>query len=180
MNLPKEFEERMKRLVGDEYDDFVASYDTKLNRGIRINTTKCADPREVSENLGASESVAWCPAGYYAPDDVSGNHPYHQAGLFYFQEPSAMSVAEFLPIKKDARVLDLCAAPGGKTTQIGARMNNEGLLVANEIIAKRARILSENVERMGLTNTLVTNESPARLSEHFPAFFDAIIVDAPC
>lgn len=178
MNLPNEFCERMRELVGDEYDAFIESYETQLNRGVRINTLKCDTvPKAVAD----CEKVAWCPDGYYVNDGtVSGNHPYHAAGVIYFQEPSAMCAAVGLPLCEDAKVLDLCAAPGGKTTHIGARMNNRGLLVANEIVPKRAAILSENVERMGLTNTIVTNETPTRLAEKFEGFFDGIIVDAPC
>lgn len=180
MNLPQEFYERMKELTKDEFDAFIASYDTQLNRGIRVNTLKCDSVQEIAGALGVNERVEWCSTGFYADNEVSGNHPYHAAGVFYFQEPSAQSVAEFLPIKKGDRILDLCAAPGGKTTHIGARMGNCGILVANEIVPKRASILSENVERMGLTNTIVTNETPIRLAEKFPGWFDGIIVDAPC
>ena len=178
MNLPIEFCERMRELVGDEYDEFIKSYDTQLNRGVRINELKCDMTPELFSDC---EKVLWCHNGYYVNDGkVSGNHPYHAAGVIYFQEPSAMCVAEWLPLCDDAKILDLCAAPGGKTTHIGARMKNKGLLVANEIISKRAAILSENVERMGLTNTIVTNETPSHLAEKFEGFFDGIIVDAPC
>ena len=178
MNLPIDFCERMRELVGGEYDDFIKSYDTQINRGVRINKLKCDT---LPELFSDSEKVLWCPDGYYVKDGtVSGNHPYHAAGVIYFQEPSAMCVAEGLPLCDDAKILDLCAAPGGKTTHIGARMKNKGLLVANEIISKRAAILSENVERMGLTNTIVTNETPSHLAEKFQGFFDGIIVDAPC
>ncbi|MBQ3124073.1 MAG: RsmB/NOP family class I SAM-dependent RNA methyltransferase [Clostridia bacterium] len=178
MNLPIEFCERMRKLIGDEYDAFIASYETQLNRGIRINTLKCDS---VAEIFADCERVAWCPDGYYIKDGiVSGNHPYHAAGAVYFQEPSAMCVSVGLPLCDNAKILDLCAAPGGKTTHIGARMKNRGLLVANEIVQKRTAILSENVERMGLTNTIVTNETPTRLAEKFEGFFDGIIVDAPC
>lgn len=178
MNLPIEFCERMRELVGDEYDEFIKSYDTQLNRGVRINELKCDMTPELFSDC---EKVLWCRNGYYVNDGkVSGNHPYHAAGVIYFQEPSAMCVAEWLPLCDDAKILDLCAAPGGKTTHIGARMKNKGLLVANEIISKRAAILSENVERMGLTNTIVTNETPSHLAEKFEGFFDGIIVDAPC
>lgn len=180
MKLPEEFCNRMKDLVGEEFDDFIKSYDTQINRGIRINTLKCDDVETAAKTLGVNDRVDWCSTGFYAGDDVSGRHPYHGAGVFYFQEPSAMCVAEHMPIGEDSKILDLCAAPGGKTTHIGARMKNRGLLVANEIISKRAAILSENVERMGLTNAIVTNETPAKLAERFSGYFDGIIVDAPC
>lgn len=175
MNLPNKFCERMRNILGDEYDEFIKSYDTKINQGVRINTLK-------SDNTNISmPSVEWCGCGYYTDkSDLNGNHPYHAAGVFYFQEPSAMSAAEGLPLCENPHILDLCAAPGGKTTQIAARMQNKGLLISNEIVPKRSAILSENVERMGLTNTIVTNESPQKLAEKFPSFFDGIIVDAPC
>lgn len=181
MELPKEFCERMKQLTGSEYDDFLASYETQLNRGVRINPLKYDGGGALADVFASSERVEWCEDGYYAAsEELNGNHPYHCAGAFYFQEPSAMSSAEGLPITEGDRVLDLCAAPGGKTTQLGAKLKNTGLLVSNEIVPKRAAILSENVERMGLTNTVVTNESPSRLAERFPSFFDKIMVDAPC
>ncbi len=178
MNLPIEFCERMRELVGDEYADFIKSYDTHINRGVRINTLKCETAPEIFSDC---EKVLWCPDGYYVYDGkISGNHPYHAAGVIYFQEPSAMCVAQGFPLCEGAKILDLCAAPGGKTTHIAARMKNKGLIVANEIIPKRAAILSENVERMGITNTIVTNETPSRLAQKFEGYFDGIIVDAPC
>ena len=178
MNLPIEFCERMRELTGDEYDDFIKSYDTQINKGIRINTLKCSDSLPI---LNSCEKIQWCEDGYYADNlSINGNHPYHASGVVYFQEPSAMAVACGMPIGENVKILDLCAAPGGKTTHIGARMGNHGLLLSNEIIPKRAAVLSENVERMGLTNTIVTNESPRQLSERFEGFFDGIIVDAPC
>lgn len=181
MNLPIEFCERMKALLGDEYEDFIRSYDTKINQGIRISTLKCSNIDEAAKKLGALGSVEWCREGFFVDKaKLSGNHPYHAAGVFYFQEPSAMSATEGLPLCDNPHILDLCAAPGGKTTHIAAKMGGKGLLVSNEIIPKRAQILAENVERMGLTNTVVTNESPTKLAEKFPAFFDGIIVDAPC
>lgn len=180
MNLPKEFCTRMKSILGDEYDLFIKSYSEKSERGIRINTYKCKNIESIAKELGLDSNVDWCASGYYADDSINGNHPYHAAGLIYFQEPSAMCAAEGLPLSDGMRILDLCAAPGGKTTQIAARMNNKGLLVSNEIIKKRAAILAENTERMGLTNTIVTNEAPSALSEKFALFFDGIIVDAPC
>ena len=178
MNLPIEFCERMRELTGDEYDSFIKSYDTQINKGIRINTLKCSDSLPM---LNSCEKIQWCEDGYYADNlIINGNHPYHASGVVYFQEPSAMAVACGMPIGENAKILDLCAAPGGKTTHIGARMGNHGLLLSNEIIPKRAAVLSENVERSGLTNTIVTNESPRQLSERFEGFFDGIIVDAPC
>ncbi|MGN0108078.1 MAG: RsmF rRNA methyltransferase first C-terminal domain-containing protein [Hominilimicola sp.] len=182
MKLPEKFEMRMKDMLKNEYDDFIKSMDeTPIFTGIRINTSKNGAGKAVLEEFGNLERVPWCENGFYADKSkISGNHPYHIAGLFYFQEPSAMSTVSALSIEKDDYILDLCAAPGGKATQAGALLGSDGLLVANEIIKNRANILSDNIERFGLTNTVVTNETPQKLAEKYPHFFDKIIVDAPC
>lgn len=182
MELPEKFTQRMKIMLGTEYDEFYKSYaNAPVYSGIRINTLKDNAKKTVLDVTGTLEGIPWCPDGFYTDKSViSGNHPFHCAGLFYFQEPSAMSAVEGLPIEEGDRILDLCAAPGGKSTQAGAKLNGSGLIVSNEIVKKRADILSENIERMGLTNAIVTNETPQRLAEKYPSFFDKIIVDAPC
>lgn len=182
MNLPKDFINRMKNMLGAEYDDFESAFSAPDNHiAIRINTAKKDAKEAVLKVIGDREQVAWCEDGYYVDKSIiSGNHPYHFAGLFYFQEPSAMSAVSALDIQPDDRVLDLCAAPGGKSTQAGALLGKDGLLVANEIVPKRANILAENVERFGISNVIVTNESPEKLEKKFTGFFDKIIVDAPC
>ena len=182
MNLPVKFEERMREMLGKEYGAFYDAFqNAPVFSGIRINTAKRGAMEAVISEFGKLEPVLWCSDGFYADKSkISGNHPYHLAGLLYFQEPSAMSAVEALPISEGDYVLDLCAAPGGKSTQAGAKLNGSGLLVANELIKKRADILSENIERMGIKNAVVTNETPQRLSEKYPEFFDKIIVDAPC
>ena len=125
--------------------------------------------------------VPWAENGYYyETSDQPGKHPYHDAGLYYIQEPSAMAPVELLGVEPGERVLDLCAAPGGKSTQIAAKLKRKGFLLCNEIHPARAKILSENVERMGICNACVTNETPAHLAEIFPEYFDKILVDAPC
>lgn len=180
--LPQAFIERMQGMLGDEFDEFMLSYDSDRRQALRINTAKLT----VEEYMKISPfeftgPVAWAEAGfYYSSADRPGRHAHHEAGLYYIQEPSAMAVAEKLMAKPGERILDLCAAPGGKTTQTAAKMKGQGLLVANEINPQRARILSQNVERLGFTNVLVTNEAPDRLAERFVGFFDKIIVDAPC
>lgn len=182
MIFPTDFENRMKLMLGDEYEKFLdALKNAPIYTGLRVNSVKTGAREAVLSEFGNLEPVLWCKDGFYADKSViSGNHPYHTAGLFYFQEPSAMSAAAALPIEKGDFVLDLCAAPGGKATQAGAALDGTGLLVANEIVKKRADILSENIERMGIRNAVVTNETPQRLLEKYGEFFDKIIVDAPC
>lgn len=134
--------------------------------------------REVFAHL---TKVPWAENGYYYDaDDRPGKHPYHDAGLYYIQEPTAMAPAELLMVRPGQRVLDLCAAPGGKSTQIAAKLQGQGLLICNEIHPARAKSLSENIERMGICNACVTNEPPERMADFFPEYFDRILVDAPC
>ena len=143
-----------------------------------------ADKTDITQRLTeifGLRKIPWARDGYYYDAETRpGRHPYHEAGLYYIQEPSAMAVAELLDPQPGERILDLCAAPGGKTTQIAARMMGRGLLVSNEIHPARAKILSQNVERIGAGNVVVTNEEPSRLAEYFPEYFDRILVDAPC
>ena len=182
MNLPKDFKERMKIDLGNEYQDFLDTFsEDGYFSAIRLNPKKKNVKILFSHILSDCQKVLWCDDGYYCTKkEISGNHPYHLAGLCYFQEPSAMSSVEALDIAEDDYILDLCAAPGGKATQAGAKLSDKGLLIANEIIPKRASILSENIERFGLSNAIVTNETPEVLSNRFQEFFDKIIVDAPC
>lgn len=182
MNLPKDFETRMKNMLGSEYEDFKKSFlSEQTSHAMRINPEKENAADLIFKEFGDLEKVSWCENGFYVDKSaISGLHPYHMAGLFYFQEASAMCAVSALPINEGDFVLDLCAAPGGKTTQAAAKLKGSGLLVANEITKNRAMILSENVERMGLKNTVVTNETPQNLSQKYPEFFDKIIVDAPC
>ena len=184
--LPAEFENRMRTLLGDEFDEFAASYDGERYRGLRINALKMnaegrsASPDELELSAGY-ERIDWEPNGYYYNDaDQPGKHPLHEAGVYYIQEPSAMAPVPMLRVMPGERVLDLCAAPGGKSTQLASALKGKGLLVTNEINPSRARILSENIERMGVPNAVVTNEAPAKLVPRFEGFFDKILVDAPC
>ncbi len=181
MDLPQAFLERIQAQIGSEYDNFLASYADRPSYGLRINPLKGAPDIIRSELPFALSSVAWAPEGYHAdPEEHPGRHPLHEAGVYYIQDPSAMSVVSLLDPKPGEIILDLCAAPGGKSTQIAGRLQGEGLLVANEIIPGRAKILSQNIERMGISNAVVCNEDPAHLAERFPHFFDKIVVDAPC
>ena len=182
MEFPKEFAARMRDMLGAEYEQFERAFSSDAEYGaVRINTLKRGARAAVEAKLGGAERVPWCADAYYCDKSVlSGRHPYHAAGLIYFQEPSASAAVPMLGIKKGARVLDLCAAPGGKATQAAAALAGEGLLIANEIVPKRAKILSENIARLGIKNAVVTNETPERLAERFADFFDYIILDAPC
>lgn len=181
MALPQEYITRIQTQLGAESSDFLASYDDASSYGLRINPLKGAPDAIAPELPFALSPVAWTPEGYHAnPAEHPGRHPLHAAGVYYIQDPSAMSVVSLLDPKPGDKVLDLCAAPGGKSTQIAGRLLGEGLLVSNEIIPGRAKILSQNIERMGITNALVCQEDPAHLAERFPQFFDKIVVDAPC
>jgi NOL1/NOP2/sun family putative RNA methylase len=182
MELPSEFVGKFQELLTYESRDFFDTYDQSKKSGLRINPLKVL--KSEWENLSPFrlEPIPFVQTGYYyqKENEQPGKHPYHAAGLYYIQEPSAMFVAEQLAPNKGERVLDLCAAPGGKTTQLAGMMAQEGLLVANEINAKRAKALSENIERLGIANALVTNETPEKLAERFQGYFDKILVDAPC
>ena len=186
MNLPIEFEKKMKAFLGNEWDDFLYSYDNNRFQALRFNTLKVQSTEErmrILKVLGISsdKKVSWADEAYYFDENVRpGKHPYHEMGLYYIQEPSAMSAAALLAPKPGMRVLDLCAAPGGKTTQLATYLGDSGLLVSNEINTQRSRILSQNIERMGIKNAIVTNEDSFVLASHFPGFFNAIQVDAPC
>ena len=186
MNLPIEFEKKMKAFLGNEWDDFLYSYDNNRFQALRFNTLKVQSTEErmrILKVLGISsdKKVSWADEAYYFDENVRpGKHPYHEMGLYYIQEPSAMSAAALLAPKPGMRVLDLCAAPGGKSTQLATYLGDSGFLVSNEINTQRSRILSQNIERMGIKNAIVTNEDSFVLASHFPGFFNAIQVDAPC
>lgn len=186
MNLPIEFENKMKAFLGDEWDDFLYSYDNNRFQALRFNTLKVQSPEERMRilktlKISSDKKVSWANEAYYFDENVRpGKHPYHEMGLYYIQEPSAMSAAALLAPKPGMRVLDLCAAPGGKSTQLATYLGDSGLLVSNEINTQRSRILSQNIERMGIKNAIVTNEDSFVLASHFPGFFNAIQVDAPC
>ena len=179
--LPPEFLDRMKTLLGDEYDGFLSSYESPPCRGLRLNTLKLSEESFLRVCPFELSRVPWAAEGFYIENGARpGLHPYHDAGAYYIQEPSAMSVAGLLDPRPGEAVLDLCAAPGGKTTHIAQKMRGSGILIANEIVSGRANILAQNVERMGVTNCVVTNETPSRLAGKFDGCFDRILVDAPC
>lgn len=190
--LPEKFLERMQNMLGEEYPAFLESLSGKRYRALRLNPLKTRI-QEGKEKLPFTLSpVPWTKNGfYYEEEEQPGKHPYHEAGLYYIQEPSAMAPVPCLmeetamPERQEEPatpgcVLDLCAAPGGKSTQIAEYMRGRGMLITNEIHPQRAKILSENIERMGISNAIVLNETPESLSKRFIAFFDRILVDAPC
>lgn len=179
--LPGAFCERMKKLLGAEYEAFLASYECDRYYGLRWNPLKASASEFLAQMPYLLTPVSWAAEGfYYQEEEQPGKGILHEAGAYYIQEPSAMAVVEILDPKPGERILDLCAAPGGKTTQIAGRMEGEGLLVANELVPGRAKILSQNVERLGVRNCVVSHETPEHMAELFPGFFDRIVVDAPC
>ncbi len=175
--LPAAFLERMKAQLGHEYEDFLRSLERPRAVALRFNPLKGESP----QMSFVQTPVPWEPRGfYYDPAARPGLHVYHEAGVYYLQEASAMAPVALLDPQPGERVCDLCAAPGGKTTQIAGRMLGEGFLLCNEINPKRAKILSRNIERMAVSNALVTNEHPATLAERFAGQFDKVLIDAPC
>lgn len=179
--LPEQFLNRMKNLLGEEYADFLASYDRPNFQSLRVNLLKGGEEDLTKKVNFLKDKVPWAEGGYYYGNEARpGRHPFHEAGVYYIQEASAMAPAAFLAPRPGERVLDLCAAPGGKSTQLAGAMRGKGLLVCNEIHPQRAKILSGNIERMGIGNALVINHEPAYLAKRFPAYFDKILVDAPC
>ncbi len=192
-DLPELFQEKMKALLGKEYEEFIEAFDTGEERhhALRVSTIKCRDEaallnvlyKSVGKELTEENTVRvpWEQKGiYYDNETAPGKHPYHEAGLYYIQEPSAMAPVHYLDPQPGERILDLCAAPGGKSTQIADCMKGEGILITNEINRDRAKILSLNIERMGIANAMVTSEDSAKLAGVFEGYFDRILVDAPC
>lgn len=179
IELPLDFKNRMKNDLGDEYEAFIEAYSAPPLSGFRVNTLKLTSEELLNIFPYSKGNVPWCDTGFYY-DSGFGKHPCHRAGLFYSQEPSAMISAELLNVEEGDVVLDLCAAPGGKSTHLASKLNNTGLLVSNEIVRSRAMILRENIERMGVSNCVVTNMSPDEMELEFSEFFDKILVDAPC
>ena len=178
--LPEEFITRMKSLLGDEFEKYEKSLSELPVRAFRVNTDKI--PLEDFEkiNVFSKTKIPYVENGFYLEYDKVGNHPYHHAGMIYVQEPGAMAPAECLDINPDWCVLDMCAAPGGKSTQLKNKLGSNGVLVSNEIISSRCRILTGNVERLGLRNTVTTCLDSAKIAKSFPSRFDLIMVDAPC
>lgn len=180
-DLPQSFLDSMKEILGEDYEAFLAGFDGQRQYGLRVNTLKMN--LEEFERIAPFhlKKVPWISNGYfYEAEDTPAKHPFYSAGLYYLQEPSAMTPASRLKVQPGERVLDLCAAPGGKATELGAALQGEGLLVANDINTARAKALLRNLELFGISNSFVTNEPPYVLAERFPEYFHKIMVDAPC
>ena len=183
--LPESFREKMRELLGEEFEAYLESFEKPCHNGLRVNTLKISAEDWNRLSPFQTEPVPWIENGFYcrASGEGSGRpsrHPYYYAGLYYLQEPSAMTPANLLPVKPGDRVLDICAAPGGKSTELGARLRGEGLLFSNDISNSRAKALLKNLEMAGIPNICVASEAPEKLSELLPEFFDCILVDAPC
>lgn len=183
MELPVQFEKEMKSLLGEEYSSWLQSFEKENTcfRGLRVNTMKISPVEFLRKSFFALRPVPWTGNGFYLEgEERASRHPYYAAGLYYLQEPSAMTPAAALPVEEGDRVLDLCAAPGGKATELAARLRGTGLLVANDLSNSRAKALLKNLELFGAGNILVTSESPEKLNTWFEGFFDKILIDAPC
>ena len=181
MAIPAEFVERIKKQLPEtEWEAFFAVYGENPHKGLRLNPLK-GDKAELKGKFPfLQEPIPWEEYGFYHSEEKLGANPYYVAGLAYSQEPSAMSVAPLLDVQPGDKVLDLCSAPGGKATQMACRMQGKGLIVCNEPVFSRAKILSQNVERLGVKNAVVCSETPEKLSKKLGGYFDKILVDAPC
>lgn len=182
MELPQRFKDRMKKLLGEEFDVYEQSFNSSRMYGLRVNTKKITTDEFENISPFSIRRIPWIENGYYydGSKDAPGKHPYYHAGLYYLQEPSAMTPASLLPVQPGDYILDLCAAPGGKATELGAKLKGKGILVANDISNSRAKALLKNLELFGIDNIMVTNESPDKLLGKFHGFFDKILIDAPC
>lgn len=182
MNLPETFVSKMKRLLGSDYENYEKCFDLPRHYGLRVNTAKISVDEFLKIAPWPLRPVPWIENGFYYDGDVyqPARHPYYFAGLYYLQEPSAMTPANRLPIDPGDRVLDVCAAPGGKATELGARLNGTGVLAANDLSSSRAKGLLKNLELFGIGNVLVLCEEPGKLVPCFQEYFDKILIDAPC
>jgi len=178
--LPIEFENRMKSLLGDEFISYKNAMNDSPVRAFRVNTDKISIEDFEKINLFSSRKINYVSGGFYFDYDKIGNHPYHHAGMIYVQEPGAMAPAECLDINPEWAVLDMCAAPGGKSSQLRNKLSRNSVLISNEIIPSRCKILTGNIERLGFQNTVTTCMDTSKLAKTFPSTFDLIMVDAPC
>ncbi|WP_343209022.1 RsmB/NOP family class I SAM-dependent RNA methyltransferase [Anaerolentibacter hominis] len=183
--LPEQFVKNMKALLGEEFEAFWESFNKDSFSGLRINGMKISPKEFYDKQLFDLNPVPWTKDGFYyvkgsAEERIPSAHPYYYAGLYYIQEPSAMAPAGILPVEKGDRVLDMCAAPGGKTTELASKLSGTGVLVSNDISPSRVKALQKNIEVFGIKNAVVLSENPARLVPVFREYFDKILIDAPC
>ena len=180
MNLPEDYQSRMQEMLGDEYLQYLDSFNHSYGQTLRVNQLKM-EPADFIRRFLLNGQVSWCDTGfYYEGDERLSANPYYHAGIYYLQEPSAMAPAAFLPVEPGDKVLDLCAAPGGKSTALAARLQGEGFLLSNDISASRCKPLLKNMEMAGVTNSVITCEAPEKLAGRFAGYFDKVLVDAPC
>ena len=178
--LPEAFRDRMQALLGEQFNLFLDTYRAEAVRALRVNTAKISVEQFVRSVDFSVTPIPYAPDGFYFSEEKIGAHPLHHAGAFYVQDPSAMIPALCAPIPPDARVLDLCAAPGGKSSQLASVLTDGGLLVSNEIMPARSKVLFQNLERQGFRNTVITSRRPDQLAEWYQSVFDVVLVDAPC
>ncbi len=181
MMLPQKYKENMKEILGSDYEKYINSLTEERYYGLRTNDIKINSLNFKNISQFKLTPIEWTNNGYYYSKEIQpAKHPYYYAGLYYIQEPSAMLPGEILPIEEGDKVLDLCAAPGGKSTQLGAKLNNTGLLVCNDISPSRTKGVVKNIEMFGITNSIIMSESPKKMETYFTEFFDKVLIDAPC
>lgn len=182
MRLPEEYENKMKWLLGDEYEAYISSLSRPMYSSLRINTLKISVEDFLRISPFELTPVPWTDNGFYYDASVCtpSKHPFYYAGLYYLQEPSASLPAATIPIEPGDRVLDICAAPGGKSTELACKLKGSGILISNDISASRLKALQKNMELFGVRNSIITCETPERLADTFENYFDKILIDAPC
>lgn len=181
ITLPQSYITRMKMMLGEDYDNYVSSFESSYHHGLRVNTSKISVEEFLKICPFELKPVPWCSNGFYYEETVQpAKHPYYFAGLYYIQEPSAMTPASVLPVEPGDCVLDLCAAPGGKSTELAAKLNGTGILISNDISNSRAKALLKNLELFGIANSCVVSEPPNVLANRLEGYFDKILIDAPC
>lgn len=179
-SLPTAYRERMQALLGNEFTEYEHALCEPPVRAFRVNTDKISAADFSKLDTFSDGRIPYVENGFYLSAEKIGAHPYHHAGMLYVQEPAAMAPASCIDIQPDWHVLDMCAAPGGKSSQLKNKLGPAGLLVANEVIPARCRILMGNVERLGLRNVVTTCMDTGRLAQCFAHRFDLVMVDAPC
>lgn len=181
MNLPEKYLAAMKDMLKEDFDAYLESFNDSRLYGLRVNTLKISVEEFLKISPFKLKPIEWIENGFYfSEEDKPAKHPYYFAGLYYIQEPSAMTPANVLPVEPGDVVFDMCAAPGGKSTELGSKLAHTGLLITNDISNSRAKALLKNVEVSGIHNICVLSEDPKRIAGRFETFFDKVLIDAPC